>query len=231
MGISLPFTLLLLINKINIALKNFKMAKLSVELNRYFFEEVRDKTVTLSDILTLTGERVFGFLLVVLSLPSALPVPAPGYSVPFGIAMFFLAIQLVIGRDRPWLPDKLLKGSMKLETVQRFLKMGLPWVEKIENVTKPRIAYICTSLPGKIILGCAIALMSISMMIPIPGTNTLPAIGIFITAFGLLEDDGIICIAGLFVCSLGLALTTSILVFGAVAVDKFIDLIKSYVGI
>ncbi len=208
------------------------MAKLSVELNRYFFEEeVRDKKVTLSDILTLTGERVFGFLLVVLSLPSALQVTAPGYSNPFGIAMFFLAIQLIIGRDRPWLPDILFRGSMKLETVQKFLKMGLPWVERIENVTKPRVAYLCTSIPGKIILGSAIALMSVSMMIPIPGTNTLPAIGIFITAFGLLEDDGIICIAGLFVCSLGLALTTSILVFGAVAVEKFIDLIKGYVGV
>ena len=206
------------------------MAKLSVELNRYFFEEARDEKVTLSDILTLTGERVFGFLLVILSLPSALPIPAPGYSVPFGIAMFFLAIQLVVGRDRPWLPNKILRGSMKLETVQKFIKMGTPWIEKIENVTKPRIAYLCTSIPGKIMLGCAIALMSVSMMIPIPGTNTLPAIGIFVTAFGLLEDDGLICIAGLFICSLGLALTTSILVFGAVAVEKFIDLIKDYIA-
>nr|WP_229642853.1 exopolysaccharide biosynthesis protein [Waterburya agarophytonicola] len=65
--------------------------------------------------------------------------------------------------------------------------MGLPWVKRIEKITKPRLAYLCTSIPGKIILGCAIALMSISMMIPIPGTNTLPAIGIFVTAFGLLE--------------------------------------------
>jgi len=207
------------------------MAKLSVELNRYFFEEERDKKVTLLDILALTGERVFGFLLVVLSLPSALPVPAPGYSIPFGIAMFFLAIQLVIGRDRPWFPDKLLNGSMKLETAQKFVKMGLPWVQRIEKITKPRFAYLCTSIPGKVMLGCAIALMSISMMIPIPGTNTLPAIGIFVTAFGLLEDDGLICIAGLFISSLGLALTTSVLVFGAVAVEKFIDLIKGYVGI
>ena len=207
------------------------MAKLSVELNRYFFEEVRTEKVTLSDILALAGERIFGFLFVILALPSALPVPAPGYSIPFGIAMFCLAIQLIIGRDTPWLPDKLLKGSMKLETVQKFLKMGLPWVQRIENITKPRIAYLCTSIPGKIILGCAIAIMSISMMIPIPGTNTLPAIGIFVTAFGLLEDDGLICIGGLFICSLGLALTTSILVFGAVAVEKFIDLIKGYIGV
>lgn len=205
------------------------MAKLSVELNRYFFEEVRAKKVTLSDILNLTEERIFGFLLAILSLPSALPVPAPGYSIPFGIAMFFLAIQLIIGRHRPWLPKKMLQGSMKLETVQKFINMGNPWIEKIENITKPRLAYLCTSLPGRTMLGIAIALMSISMMIPIPGTNTLPAIGIFVIAFGLLEDDGLICIAGLFICSLGAALTTSILVFGKVAVERFIDLIKDYI--
>ena len=205
------------------------MAKLSVELNRYFFEEPRNEKVTLAEIFNLTEERIFGFLLAILSLPSALPIPAPGYSIPFGIAMFFLAIQLIIGRDRPWLPEKFLKGSMKLETIQKFIKMGTPWVEKIETVTKPRAAYLCTSLPGRVILGTAIALMSISMMIPIPGTNTLPAIGIFVIAFGLLEDDGLICIAGLFICSLGVALTTSILVFGKVAVERFIDLIKDYV--
>ena len=205
------------------------MAKLSVELNRYFFEEAKNEKVTLADIFNLTEERIFGFLLAILSLPSALPVPAPGYSVPFGIAMFFLAIQLIIGRDRPWLPQKLLQGSMKLETVQKFVKMGTPWVEKIETVTKPRVAYLCTSLSGRVLLGTAIALMSISMMIPIPGTNTLPAIGIFVIVFGLLEDDGLICIVGLFICSLGAALTTSILVFGKVAVERFIDLIKDYV--
>lgn len=206
------------------------MAKLSVELNRYFFEEAQGEKVTLSDILTLAGERIFGFLFVILALPSALPVPAPGYSIPFGIAMFFLAVQLIIGRDRPWLPAKIMNGSMPLEKVQGFIKKGIPWLEKIENITKPRIAYLCTSLPGRVLIGCAIALMSISMMFPIPFTNTLPAIGIFVTAFGLLEDDGLICIAGLFICSVGATLTTSILVFGAVAVEKFIDLIKDSVS-
>lgn len=206
------------------------MAKLSVELNRYFFEEAREKQVTLADILALAGERIFGFLFVVLSLPSALPVPAPGYSTPFGVLMFILAIQLILGRDYPWLPEKMLEGKMNLETVQKFINKGLPWLQKIEQVTKPRIAYLCTSLPGRVVIGCAIALMSVSMMIPIPGTNTLPAIGIFVTAFGLLEDDGLICIAGLFVCSLGATLTGAILIFGAAAVEAFIDLIKSSLG-
>ena len=63
------------------------MARLSVELNRYFFEEDRSSDIKLIDILELAGERVFGFLFVILALPSALPVPAPGYSIPFGILM------------------------------------------------------------------------------------------------------------------------------------------------
>lgn len=206
------------------------MAKLSVELNRYFFEELRDKKVTLSEILTLAGERIFGFLFVILALPSALPVPAPGYSIPFGIAMFFLAIQLVIGRDRPWLPAKIMNGSMSLDTVRGFIKKGNPWLQRIEALTKPRMSSICTSLPGRVLIGIAIAIMSISMMIPIPGTNTLPAIGIFVTGFGLVEDDGAISLLGLIICALGLAVSTSILIAVVWGGSSLIDVLKEQLG-
>ncbi len=205
------------------------MAKLSTELKDYFFAPERGGKVTLGEFFALAEERIFGFLFVILALPSALPIPAPGYSIPFGVAMFFLAAQLVVGRDRPWLPEKMLNGSMKLETVQSFVKKGVPWVEKLEKITKPRQSFICNGFPGRMILGLAIALMSISMMIPIPGTNTLPAIGIFITAFGLLEEDGLICLFGLFVCSLAATLTTGILIFGKEAVEAFIELLKGSV--
>ncbi|MDY7022894.1 MAG: exopolysaccharide biosynthesis protein, partial [Cyanobacteriota bacterium] len=166
------------------------MSKLSVELQRYFFEEERDPKVTLADILDLAGERVFGFLFVLLALPSALPVPAPGYAAPFGFVLFLLAVQLMMGAKRPWFPKGWLRRPIELEKVQGFLKKGLPWLQKVELVSRPRLTFICTSFPGRFIIGLAIALMSISMMIIIPGTNTLPAIGIFITGFGLLDDDG-----------------------------------------
>ncbi len=206
------------------------MAKLSTELNRYFFEETRENRVTLADILTLAGERTFGFLFVIIALPSALPIPAPGYSTPFGIILFLLAIQLILGHERPWFPQKMLKGSMKLEMAQGFVKKGIPWLQRIEALTKPRYTYICTSLPGRIILGIAIALMSISMMIPVPLTNTIPAAGILITAFGLIEDDGLICLGGLFICSVGLTVSTSVLIFGVTVVRETISLIKDWLA-
>ncbi|MDJ0745648.1 MAG: exopolysaccharide biosynthesis protein [Xenococcaceae cyanobacterium MO_167.B27] len=202
------------------------MAKLSTELNRYFFEETREAKVTLGEVLALAGERTFGFLFVIIALPSALPIPAPGYSIPFGIVLFLLAIQLMLGRQRPLLPEKMLKGSMKLEIAQSFVKKGIPWLRRIEALTKPRYSSICTSLPGRIIIGIAIALMSISMMIPIPGTNTLPAMGIFITGFGLAEDDGVISLAGLVVSALGVVLSTSIIIAVIWGGSSLVDVIK-----
>lgn len=204
------------------------MAKLSVELNRYFFEEERLPQVKLGDILALAGERIFGFLFVVLALPSALPLPAAGYSTPFGIVMLLLALQLIVGARRPWLPQRIYNSSIKLENAQKFVKAGIPWFRRIEAITKPRQSWICTSLPGRVILGCAIALMAIFMIIPIPGTNTLPAMVIFVIGFGLVEDDGIISIAGLILGALIAVLTTSVIAAFIWGGTSLLDSLKTW---
>ena len=202
------------------------MARLSTELNRYFFEEVTTPQVTLKEILTLAGERTFGFLFVLLALPSALPVPAPGYSVPFGIALFLLAVQLIAGRTRPWMPEKWNDKQFDLVTVQKIVKSGTPWLRRLEAISRPRLSPVCTSGPGRAVLGVAIALMAISMMLPIPLTNTLPAIGIFVTGFGLLDDDGAISLGGLVLCALGGLITSLILIFGYEAVRAGMGLLR-----
>jgi len=202
------------------------MAKLSVELNRFFFLEPRAAKVTLADILTLAGERTFGFLFVLLSLPSALPVPAPGYSIPFGILMLLLAVQLIAGASQPWFPSRWQAKGFDLKQIQSIVKAGTPWLRRIEAISRPRLSYVCTSLAGRVIIGGAIALMAISMMIPIPGTNTLPAIGIFVTGFGLLDDDGAISLSGLVLCAMGGTLSVFIFIFGYEAVKASIDIIR-----
>ncbi|NEP61298.1 MAG: exopolysaccharide biosynthesis protein [Symploca sp. SIO2G7] len=215
------------------------MSKLSAELQRYFLEapsltptsheadaaEVATVggDVTLNELLTLSGERTFGFLFVLLSLPSALPVPAPGYSIPFGIVMFLLAVQLIIGRKKPWLPDGWLSKGFERSKVTGFITKGLPWLQKIEAVSQPRLSIMCTSPMGRLVLGIAIALMSMCMMVPIPGTNTVPAIGIFVIGFGLLDDDGAISLAGLTICTLAAGLVGSVIFFGVEAVDGIKD--------
>ena len=198
------------------------MAKLSSDLYRYFCEEERANQVQLADFLVITKERIFGFLFVILSLPSALPVPAPGYSIPFGVVMFLLASQLIIGKKEPWLPQRAKDYQLSLKQVQGIIRKGVPWLKRLEILARPRLSYICTGVVGRVFLGSAIALMSLSMMIPIPGTNTLPAIAIFMIGFGLQEDDGMISLAGVIVALLALVVIIGILIGGV----NFLDYLR-----
>lgn len=206
------------------------MARFSVELQDFFFSDERSEKVTLADILELAGERTFGFFLVLLAMPSALPVPAPGYSIPFGILILSMAIQLVKGREEPWFPRWFRNGSVSLTKVQKLIKAAVPWLKRLENLSRPRFTYLCTSRPGRVLLGCAIALMGLSMLIPLPLTNTLPAIGVFVIGFSLIEDDGFISIMGLtisFIAAvLSITLITAYFIGGVSLVDAVIERIK-----
>lgn len=143
--------------------------------------------------------------------------------------MFLLAVQLIIGHKTPWLPAKMVNHPIELPLAQKFIKAGIPWLQRIEKLTRPRLTAVCTTLPGRVIIGIFVALMSISMMIPIPGTNTLLAMGIFITAFGLQEDDGAISLAGLTICAIAGVLTTSILMALAWGGTSLYDTLKGLV--
>lgn len=169
-------------------------------------------SICIEDILELAGERSFGFFLAVLSFPSALPLPAPGYSTPFGVFIVLLALQLVAGRTTPWLPKWVLQTSIERKHFQKWVQAGIPWLQRIEKIARPRWRQLCTTQLGQVWLGTWIGLMGISMIIPVPGTNTLPAMGVFVTAFGLLEEDGILCSLGSLICVAGGLLTTSILI-------------------
>lgn len=210
------------------------MARLSKELERYFFEEDRDETVSLAQIIALAEEKVFGIVLLLLAFPSALPIPAPGYSTPFGVLIFVVAVQLIMGRNKLWLPLSWQKKTLKTETAQGVLKKGLPWLKKIEAIAHPRFPIVCQSTGGKLVMGVAIAIMATSMMIPIPGTNTLPAMSIFLIAFGLQEDDGLISAGGvIFALLIAVIMVSVIYVFfngGLSILDVIKDWVKLQLG-
>ncbi|BCX11557.1 MAG: hypothetical protein KatS3mg067_0495 [Thermosynechococcus sp.] len=211
------------------------MAKLSTDLERAFLGSLAtpitgetQPLVSLEEILQLAGERMFGFLLTVLSLPSALPLPAPGYATPFGMVLLLLGWQLLGGASIPWLPPRLLKRTMPRSQIQKIVRTALPWLRRIELISRPRLRAICTTRGGRLGLGVVVSLMAISMILPIPGTNTIPAMGIFTIGFGLLDDDGLISLAGVVISLIGLAVTTSILIALAWGGNSLFDVLKAW---
>ena len=70
-------------------------------MNAKFSEHLTDilnlPQPTLQQVLQQFETSTFGFVLCLVALPSALPIPAPGYSLPFGVMIMFVATQLLWG--------------------------------------------------------------------------------------------------------------------------------------
>lgn len=194
---------------------------------------MQDDHLTVSDLAKRVGDRGFGLLLLILSLPSALPVPAPGYSVPFGILLLILAVQMLIGRQHPAFPKAMAMRRISRKNAQRFIASAIAIFHKLEWIIRPRLRWIGYR-GGRLLMGALVAIMAILMMIPIPLTNTFPAIVIFLIGVGLTEEDGLFvlaaCAIGVFAVCLYGALIWAIWAFGPEVIDLIKDTIRSWLG-
>ena len=190
--------------------------------------------LSIQEITTAVGEKGFGLLLVVLSLPSALPVPAPGYSTPFGIVIALVALQLSFSRRTLWLPRMLANIRIKPKLAYSMLSSASNFLLKVERYIKPRQRWIRSRL-GQLGLSIVIIIMAFLMMLPVPLTNTFPAIVIFIIGVGLAEEDGLLALGAFFIGCFALFLYAGIIYLvltqGAEAIEPIRDLIKSFLSI
>ncbi|MEZ5278581.1 MAG: exopolysaccharide biosynthesis protein [Opitutaceae bacterium] len=166
---------------------------LSESLKRLLVAE-QDHEITLGEILDRVGTKGFGLLMMVLSLPSALPVPAAGYSTPFGILFVFLGIQMLIGRRKPWLPKWALRISFKPGFAEKMLAGAARSFALLERLVKPRFEWVA-SRPGMALMSVLVIIMACLMILPIPLTNTAPAMVIFLIGVGVSERDGLFAAA------------------------------------
>lgn len=201
---------------------------LSDEL-RYLLRTEGD-SLTVEELVARVGDRGFGLLLLVLSLPSALPVPAAGYSVPFGILLLVLAFQMLAGQTRPVFPARLERTRMSKKFTERLLS-GAAWIfKRLEWVIRPRMRWVGRRA-GRVLMGLLVMAMAVLMMIPIPMTNTFPAFVVFLIGIGLTEDDGLFavgaCAVGVLAVLLYASLVWAMIVYGPEAATSIKDAIKS----
>ena len=193
-----------------------------------------ERGLSINEITCAVGEKGFGLLLIVLSLPSALPVPAPGYSTPFGVVMALIALQMIRDRKTVWLPQRLGTIRIKPKLAKTMLGTASKFLNKIERYIRPRQKWI-RGRAGQASLAFVVLNMACLMMLPIPLTNTFPAIVIFVIGVGLSEEDGLLAIGAFTVGCCALILYAGIvyivLTQGVEAIGPIKDWIKSRVVI
>ncbi|WP_299282096.1 exopolysaccharide biosynthesis protein [uncultured Tateyamaria sp.] len=180
------------------------------------------EVVSLDWILTQLHERAFGLFLLILALPCCIPFL---YGLPQIVALplMFVSFQILAGRRVPWLPAKLAARTVSAQGLETLSRRAAPWLKRIEAVSRPRLAAL-TLAPMDRIVGLCLVLFSASILVPLPGTNSVPGLAVVIVAMGLLQRDGILVIVG---SILGIAWIGTLLFAGA----TLVSLIKTWIGL
>lgn len=155
------------------------------------------KSVPLGSLIDRLGEKGLVFVIVVLSIPFLQPVPMFGLSTVFGAVVMLLGLGIMLDRELR-LPAKFAKRQIPSSTLKAVCAGGYKVFSYIEKFVKPRGHRFCESsffrrLSGFFIIMSAFLL---ALPIPIPGTNTPPALAMFLLSFGFMERDAYIILAG-----------------------------------
>jgi hypothetical protein len=155
------------------------------------------EVVTLAGVLTRLGERGHALLAFILVVPFLQPVPLPGFSTVAGIAVALVGLQLALGRP-PWLPRRVGERPIPHPTFVRIVGAAERLFRRFERLIKPRLPFLHEH-PGMQRLSGVVLVVTgalLSLPLPIPVSNFLPAFTIALLALGTLEEDGLLVAAG-----------------------------------
>lgn len=145
------------------------------------------------DLLAGLGRRAFGMLLFVASLPAFIPIPVGGAL--SGPLVALIAVQLLCGMRKPWVPRFIARRGPKRQALARFERLMDPWLRRLERVVRPRLPQVLDHRLAGAFTGLLLLLLGVLLALPIPLTNYLFGGIILLFALALLERDGALMLA------------------------------------
>ncbi|WP_018997655.1 exopolysaccharide biosynthesis protein [Hirschia maritima] len=158
-------------------------------------ENAPEEGITLKELTHALEGQAFGAALFILALPCCVPFL---YLVPQIVAlpMAAIAFQMVMGRKEPWLPTKFAERKISKEGLQNTAKGGRKYFGWVEKISRPRLTFFASSKLDRVI-GLILVIFCLSILTPLPATNTIPGFAVAMVSFGRMERDGILTVGGL----------------------------------
>jgi hypothetical protein len=187
--------------------------KVSDELERWLTGGEK----TLGSLIQLFEEKSFAIVFVVLLGVPALPLPTGGATHVFEIIAVLLALELIVGREQIWLPQRWRRLELAGERQQRFITGLTKMIRWLERFSRPRLRFLFDHRLSNIVFGVLVIGGSLAAFVapPFTGLDTLPALGVVLLSLGVLLEDLIVVIAALLVGVAGVALE---IVLGSAAI-------------
>jgi hypothetical protein len=134
-------------------------------------------------------QRAFGVLLLLVTLPTFIPLPVGVGSVS-GTLVALVGVQIAVLMAHPWMPGFMRRRSVRRGTLlhfeQRFERV-LRWVERY---SRPRLEALCDRGIASTFTGVLLILIGLLLALPIPFTNYPLGFLLLLYSIALIERDG-----------------------------------------
>jgi hypothetical protein len=189
--------------------------KVSEQLERWLST---DGEKTVGSLIDLFEEKSFALLFVLLLGVSALPLPTGGFTHVFEIIAVLLALELLVGHERIWLPQRWRNLDLVGERQQRFIAGLMRMIRRLERFSRPRLRFLFNHRLSNIVFGLLVIGGSVGAFLAVPfsGLDTLPSLGVVLLSLGVLLEDIVLALVGVAVGVAGVVLE---IVVGSAAVN------------
>ena len=159
-----------------------------------------DDRVSLGEIIDSIGHRSFGPLLLVPGLITIAPLVGdiPGVPTLMAVLVWLTTGQLLVGRERIWLPGWLRERSIGSDTLSKAVRGLRPVARTIDGWTGPRLTFLVRT-PGNYVVAIVCLAIATAMppmeLIPFSATGAGAALTLFGVA--LMTKDGLLAVLGL----------------------------------
>ncbi len=160
-----------------------------------------DGDKTLSGLAEVFEEKSFAILFVLLLGVPALPIPTGGATHVFEIVAVLVAGQLVLGRDRIWIPRRWRGLQLAGSKQRRFLGGLLKVIRVLERFSRPRLRFLFDHRLSNAVFGLLVIGLTVAAFVapPFSGLDTLPSLGVVLISLGVLLEDILLVGVGLVV--------------------------------
>ena len=143
-------------------------------------------------------KRGFGPMLALPSFIACTPIGAiPGIPSLAGGTILLIALQILLGRRHPWLPQKVMQLNCDADQLRFIVDKVKPYAVRVDRFLVPRCFFmrqpVFRSFIALCCAGCGLVMIPLEL---IPFMGLIPAFAVFIMAIGMATDDGAVALVG-----------------------------------
>lgn len=160
-------------------------------------EEVKSlPVITLGNIVDRIQEEALIILCLISILPFMQPIPIPGLSSVLGFIAFLQGVGLLLW-SKPFLTHRLKLVNISHERFEMIYKAAAKFCQFTKKISVLKSNHVNSRL-SHVLCGLSIIFSAgfLSLPLPIPFSNFIPALSIFLICVGLLECDLMLVLMG-----------------------------------